>query len=216
MSNMSVIEMLQIIAEQEQNEIRVVLMWICLASLAIGFLVVLMAVASDRVRKLILWLGPIGCAMVLPGIIKLYAYGSTKPPSEYPQITWDTGLYNNGSTFDTNTWKTIHFRWTKGPQVIGTDAVYFAAKHRDYPELEWSEIGQSTAGQLSWDYTFTGTENATNYLYYAFMLGEVHTNGVWLGTVLQKATPGNCGPDKMVIIKGKLDVNGKVIAPFKE
>jgi len=141
---------------------------------------------------------------------------ATKPPSVHPQITWDTGLHNNGSTFDTNTWKTVNFRWTKEQQVIATDAVYFAAKHRDHPELEWTEIGQSTAGQLSWSYTFSGTEIATNYQYYAFMLGDVHTNGVWLGTVLQKVTPGAGGPDKMVIIKGSLDVNGKVIAPFKE
>lgn len=202
---MTINDILAIVQSDEAREIEDAVMYaILMASVAIPAAMF----AYKKFKR-------IGLSFVAIAAGFLYSM-ATKPPSEHPQITWDTGLTDAGSTFNTNTWKTIHFRWNKGSQVIGTDAVYFAAKHRDYPELEWSEIGQSTAGQLSWDYTFTGTENATNYLYYAFMLGEVHTNSVWLGTVLQKATPGNCGPDKMVIIKGKLDVNGKVIAPFKE
>jgi len=133
-----------------------------------------------------------------------------------PQITWDTGLSNNGSFFNTNTWKQVFFRWFKLPTIAATEPVYFAAKHKDYPELEYTEIGQSVAGLGAWDYTFVGNENATNYNYYAYTIGEVHTNGVWLGNILQKVTPGSGGPDKMVIIKSLLEVDGKQIAPFKE
>jgi len=138
---------------------------------------------------------------------------ATKPT---PQIIFDTGLSNNGSYFNTNNWSQICFRWNKSASILGTEPVYFAAKHKDYQELEYDEIGQSTAGQLAWDYSFIGGENATNYLYYVFTIGEVHTNGVWLGNILQKVTPGTCGPDKMVIMKSRLEVDGKQIAPIKE
>lgn len=202
---MTMNDILAIVQAEEAREIKdAVIYAILMASIAIPAALY----AYKKFKR-------IGFTFLICAIGFLYSM-ATKPPSETPQITWDTGLTNAGSAFDTNDWKTIHFRWNRGSQVIPTDAVYFAAKHRDYPELEWSELGQAPAGQLYWSYTFTGPEIATNYLYYAFMIGEVHTNGVWIGNILQKTTPGNGGSDKMVIIKGKMDVNGKVIAPFKE
>lgn len=172
----------------------------------------------------------VACPVLVYGLRKLFKAGlalvalfgcflfaiANKPPVVAPQVTWDSGLYDAGSSFDTNSWKTIHFRWNHSATIAATEPVYFAAKHKDHPELEYDEIGQSTSGLRAWDYTFAGEENATNYVYYVFTIGEVHTNGVWIGNILQKVSPGTCGPDKMVIIRSKLEVNGRQIAPFKE
>lgn len=213
--SLTICEQIGIIAEQAQNEFQEAVMWMCLIALSIMFAVVAVgqiAKLGGKVANAVRFLGPAGCALVIPGILSLCIYASTKKP----RVTWDTGLSDRGSTIDTNTWRTVNFLWNKSASIANTEPIYFAAKDSRFPELEWDEIGQSTAGQLAWSYTFPVGVNATNYLYYVFTIGEVHTNGVWLGNILQKAAPGVCGPGKMIFIRSRLELDGKQIAPFKE
>jgi len=182
------------------------------ASLAVLLAVVMFPVVSYGIKKLFRQ----GFAFVLIAVCFLYAMANKPDPGTYPQITWSAGLFNSGSTFNTNTWKTINFRWSNNATVSLTDTIYFAAKDRNYPDLEYFELGSTQVEQHQWSYTFDGQENVTNYIYYAFTLGNIHTNDVWLGQILQKELPGTGGPDKMIFIRSKLYENGKQLTPTKE
>lgn len=155
-----------------------------------------------------------GVAFVLIALGFLYA-AATKPPPVI--VTWDTGLTGGASTFDTNNWSHVTFAWNKAAFVKNSEPLYFAARHKDTPDVMPTEIGETTAGTLTWDYTWAGGENATNYHYYAYMAGSGGgTNNVWNGDILIKANGAGSGVDKMVIIRSKFEVKGKQILPFKE
>jgi len=101
----------------------------------------------------------VACPVLVYGLRKLFKAGlamvalfgcflfamANKPPVVAPQVTWDSGLYDAGSSFDTNSWKTIHFRWSHSATIAATEPVYFAAKHKDHPErwVEHSVVNQA-------------------------------------------------------------------------
>jgi len=131
------------------------------ASLAVLLAVVMFPVVSYGIKKLFRQ----GFAFVLIAFCFLYAMANKPDPGTYPQITWSAGLFNSGSTFNTNTWKTINFRWSNNATVSLTNTIYFAAKDRNYPDLEYFELGSTQVEQHQWSYTFDGQENVTNYIY---------------------------------------------------
>ena len=147
-----------------------------------------------------------------PAVIVMILHGGGKI-----NATWGTGLYNNGS-YTTNDTQAV-FHWTKSATINDSEIIYFAAKHKDYPDLDWEEIGSTAAGTLTYTYNWT-SGYATNYNYYVFVLPQVHTNGVWLGNVLSKTIQNlgkqnetTNGVDKMVIIRGAIFEDGEQIAP---
>ena len=96
MNELTIIEQLGLIAQSAKAEYQAVLMWVCLSALA-G---VLYAVrnAVSKVCKLILWLGPVGCILCGPGIVKFVSYGGSKPtPSHLWKFEYVNGVHDNGS-----------------------------------------------------------------------------------------------------------------------
>lgn len=175
-----------------------------LSALAFGMLC---AIAFPRLKKQ----GVIFAALMFGMLTSM----ATKPEGvPTPTITWSKGLTNNGSSYNTNDWNVISFRWRKDFSIADTETVYFAAKEKNAAEdAEWLELGSSTAGVLGYDYRWDDTE-ATNFYYYVFCTpSDVHTNGTWVANILLPTTKDKT---KFVTIEGRIIENGKQISPPKE
>jgi len=100
MNGLTVIEQLELVAQQAQAECQAALMWLCLVALA-AFAVALTVCAAknavSKVCRMLMWLGPVGFALCLPGIVCLFCYGSTKPPAHIWRFEYANGVSDNGS-----------------------------------------------------------------------------------------------------------------------
>lgn len=96
MNELTIIEQLALIAQSAKAEFQTALMWACLAVLAAGVLAGILYAARHAVLRLcrsIASLGPFGCAIVIPCVVAVYVYGSTKWRFEYVNGVHDNGSY---------------------------------------------------------------------------------------------------------------------------
>ena len=120
MNELTIVEQLGLIAQSARAEYQAVLMWACLSALAAGALAGALYAVRNAVSKacrLILWLGPVGCVLCVPGIVKLASYGGSKPtPSHLWRFEYANGVADNGS-YCTN--DLICARWTYSLAAMG-------------------------------------------------------------------------------------------------
>ena len=116
--DLSIAEQLALVAQSADGEFRLALMWVCLGALGAGIAVgVLYAVwnAVSRVCRLIMFLGPVGCLLAGPFIVKMIAYGGSKQTQTW-RFNFQNGLHDLGS-YCTN--DTIHAEWDYAPAYAG-------------------------------------------------------------------------------------------------
>lgn len=183
MSELTIVEQLALIAQDAKAEYQAMLMWACLSVLAAGALAgVLYAAryAVSRCCRLIRRLGPIGCVMCMPGIVKFVCYGSTK--AHLWRFEYANGVKDAGS-FCTN--DLICAVWTYNPAAEGhtlraayQDLTVTNATGQCTDPLHQLEDAMVREGMHAWV-----VDDATNMrvVVYATYVPPpaVHTNGVY-------------------------------------
>lgn len=203
------------ISELAKYEFQRIIMWVCLSVLASGVAAlwarwVLLSVS--KVRKIVMFLGPIGCVLVLPGMVKMYLYGSEK---EVPYILFDDYIANNGSSYVTNGVQAVavEFKWRKTNDALPNSQPLYISKRLKNFGGDWDLAATTTVGAGSHLLTIENVKNYEYYIWHEWVPpSPVHTNGVWIGSVIEKAK-NETGVNKMIIINGQLLKHGKVIAP---
>ena len=187
MNELNIFQQLCIISQQAHAEYQAFLMWTCIGAFAIGFAAAILYVCKDGITKLcklLKFLGPIGCVMVLPCLAKLYVYGSTKPPQPPPhlwQFVYENGLHDIGSYCSNDT---IHAAWDYAPAFEGAPLM---AMYQDLTLT--NEVGvcidtyhplESTwVSNMQADWYVPNAENMRVIVWAEFVEPpEVHTNGV--------------------------------------
>lgn len=135
---------------------------------------------------------------------------ATKP--DRPYVNWDEVLANNGTDYASEN-SGVNFRWRKTTVALPDDQQVFISKREKIGGTDWSLEATTYVGMGGYDLTIA---NADQYQYWVWTdwvpPHPVHTNGVWVGNVIEKAN-GSKGVNKLLIIQGQLIENGKVIAP---
>ena len=130
-----------------------------------GLLVILVGVVAHHViRGWKVWRSKRNrVAMGIFALLACYVAG-TKPP-EF-NITWDTGLHNNGSAIDTNELHHISVAWTYDSWIPPRSTFTFSAIPRDAESTnELFVVASVPITDLSFEAYME--REATNYLYFA-------------------------------------------------
>lgn len=153
---MDLLTQLAIIAEEESAAIYHFTL-LMLGGLAVLVSLVLAVAASpDTPRKRCFW------ALVAAALV-FALYAATKPKVE----AWPEGVSNDGSSFDTNEWRYVEFRW-KLRESYPADVMLTFWRKSTAAAADWSAIGEMPAGTLVSRY-YSGTaelpDSPTNYVY---------------------------------------------------
>jgi len=100
MSELTIVEQLGIVAQSARCEFQGVLLCVCTVGLAATLLCLSVYAARNavsRVLRLVAWLGPLGCLLIGPALVKLYVYASTKPVTHLWRFEYTNGVTDNGS-----------------------------------------------------------------------------------------------------------------------
>jgi len=130
-----------------------------------------------------------------------------------PNVSWDSVLENDGTHY-TNNYSVVRFKWKKKDPTL-PNAATVNISQKPNGGVDWTTVGSTTVGAFTYDLPIA----STNYSFYVWTEyvppTPVHTNGVWLGTVIEKAK-GETGLNKLIIVNGQLIHNGVEIAPKSE
>ena len=144
-----------------------------LLSLSVGVLICALN------RSLKEWLGRKHCLIMSVCAITSIIVGGTKHP--LPLIHWDDGLYNNGSSIDTNDLRRLTVSWTYESWIPSVATFSLSYVTRLNPEPSPVLIGTCPITNLSMS-VYMETD-ATNYMFYAEQSfipdAPVVTNGVY-------------------------------------
>ena len=157
--NFDLVTQLAIIAEEESAAIYHFTLLTVSAMLVLLALLLLAKLTPDSFFKRCFW------KLLAAAAIVAVAYAVPKP--WVPRVTWPEGVTDNRSTFDTNTWAAIEFKWNLRESYPPETPLEFYRKPTTGVG-DWAAMGVEPAGSRHRLFSFGTAElpdNPTNYIY---------------------------------------------------
>ena len=156
--DLDLVTQLAIIAEEESAAVYHFTL-LTLSALAVLLALLLVAkLAHDTFVKRSFWL--------LLAISAIVMIGAVQKPWK-PRVVWPTGVTDNGSIIDTNTWATLEFKWNLREGYPKDTPLEFYCKPASGVG-DWAAMGIEPAGSKYRIFHFGTVElpdNPTNYIY---------------------------------------------------